>query len=76
MLVRPNYKDTFVITTDASDYALGAVLSNDTTVDRPIAYASKSFVGAEKRYHPIERELLAIVWAVEYFKHYIRGKNS
>ena len=65
--MRPNYDDTFVITTDASDYAVGAVLSNEKTTDRPIAYASRGLVGAERRYHTIEKELLAIVWAVEYF---------
>lgn len=47
LLVRPNYKDTFVITTDASDHAIGAVLSNEKSVDRPIAYASRGLVGAE-----------------------------
>ena len=75
ILVRPNFEDCFVITTDASDYALGAVLSNEKTVECPIAYASRSLVGAEKRYHPIEKELLAIVWAVEHFKHYIYGNK-
>ena len=31
LLVRPNYEDTFVITTDACDYAIGAVVSNEKT---------------------------------------------
>lgn len=71
LLVRPNYADTFVITTDASNYAIGAVLSNEKTTEHPIAYASRALIGAEIRYHTIEKELLAIVWAVDYFKHYI-----
>lgn len=71
LLVRPNYKDTFVLTTDASDYAVGTVLSNEKTIDRPIAYASRALKDSEKRYHTIEKELLAIVWAIEYFRHYI-----
>lgn len=71
LLVRPNYKDTFVLTTDASEYAVGAVLSNEKSTDRPIAYASRGLVGAERRYHTIEKELLAIVWAANHFKHYI-----
>ena len=75
LLIRPNYNDIFVITTDASDYAIGAVLSNEKTTDRPIAYASRGLVGAERKYHTIEKELLAIVWAVEYFKHYIFGQR-
>ena len=49
LLVRPNYNDIFVITTDASDYAIGAVLSNEKTTDRPIAYASRGLVGYGKK---------------------------
>ena len=75
LLVRPNYSDTFVITTDASNYAIGAVLSNEKSMQQPIAYASRALVGAETRYHIIEKELLAIVWAVEYFRHYIFGQR-
>ena len=71
LLARPDYDDTFVITTDASDYAIGAVISNEKTIMRPIAYASRALIGAEVRYHVIEKELLAIVWAVNRFKHYI-----
>lgn len=75
LLVRPNYEDTFVLTTDASEYAIGAVLSNVHSINKPIAFASRGLVGAERRYHTIEKELLAIVWAVEYFRHYIYGQN-
>lgn len=75
LLVRPNYNDTFVLTTDASDYAIGAVLTNDKTNDHPIAYASRALIGAERKYFTIEKELLAIVWAVDHFKHYIFNQN-
>lgn len=75
ILVRPNYRDTFVLTTDASDYAIGAVLANKESTDRPIAYASRALVGAEVRYHAIEKELLAITWAIEYFKYYIHNQK-
>jgi len=75
LLVRPNYRDRFVITTDASLHAIGAVLSNETNMERPIAYASRSLGSAERKYHTIEKELLAIVWAVDYFKHYIFGQK-
>lgn len=75
LLVRPKYDDVFVITTDASNHAIGAILSNEKTVDRPIAFASRALIDTEKRYHIIEKELLAIVWAVEYFRHYIFGQK-
>lgn len=75
LLVRPNYKDTFVLTTDASEYTIGAVLSNEKSTDKPIAFASRGLIGAERRYHTIDKELLAIVWAVNYFKHYIYNQK-
>ncbi|XP_058448821.1 uncharacterized protein LOC131428795 [Malaya genurostris] len=59
----------------ASEYAIGAVLSNEKSIDRPIAYASRGLVGAERRYHTIEKELLAIVWAVNKFKHFIYNQK-
>uniref|UniRef100_A0A2M4CWN3 RNA-directed DNA polymerase n=1 Tax=Anopheles darlingi TaxID=43151 RepID=A0A2M4CWN3_ANODA len=75
LLVRPNYADTFVLTTDASNYAIGAVLSNEKTMNRPIAFASRALIDAEERYHTIEKELLAIVWAAKYFRHYVYGQR-
>lgn len=75
VLVRPNFDDKFVLTTDASDYAIGAVLTNEKSNDHPIAYASRALIGAERKYFTIEKELLAIVWAVDYFKHYIYNQN-
>lgn len=62
LLVRPNYTDTFVITTDTSNYAIGAVLSNGKTTEHPIAHASRALTGAEIRYHTIEKGLLVILY--------------
>ncbi|MGR0243505.1 ribonuclease H family protein [Klebsiella pneumoniae] len=59
----------FTITTDASEYALGAVLSQASqSGDRPIAYASRRLTEAETRYSALERELLGIIWAIEHFR--------
>ena len=51
---------------DASDYAVGAVLGQ--TKDKKhhvIAYASKTLAGAQLKYTTIEKELLAIVFAID-----------
>lgn len=63
----------FIVQTDASGYAIGAVLSNSN--GRPIAYASRSLNKAEKNYPTIEKELLAVVWAVKYFRPYLYGRT-
>jgi transposase InsO family protein len=70
----PDFSQEFLITTDASDYAIGAVLSQGTVgQDRPIAYASRVLNKAEQNYNTTEKELLAIVWAVKHFRPYVYG---
>ena len=43
--------------------------------DQPIAFASKSLMDVETRYANIERELLAIVFACQYFSTYLLGRS-
>jgi len=70
----PDFTRQFTIATDASDYAIGAVLSQGSVgQDRPIAYASRILNKAEQNYNTTEKELLAIVWAVKHFRPYIYG---
>lgn len=61
----PNFDEHFFITTDASNTAIGAVLSqkcNPESQDLPIAFASRVLNNAEKNYSTIEKEALAVVW--------------
>ncbi|GBP72614.1 Retrovirus-related Pol polyprotein from transposon 17.6 [Eumeta japonica] len=60
ILSYPDYNNTFTLTTDASDKALGAVLSQN---QHPIAYASRTLSETERRYNTTEKELLAVLWA-------------
>lgn len=72
----PCFDREFLLHTDASDYAIGAVLSQETDGDvRPITFASKTLNKAEKNYATIEKELLAIVWAVKEFRPYLLGQK-
>lgn len=71
LLVFPDFSKRFTVTTDASNVAIGAVLSQN---GKPICFASRTLNGAEKRYHTLEKELLAIVWAVRYFRPYLFGR--
>ena len=59
---------------DASDYAVGAVLGQ--TKDKKhhaIAYASKTLTGAQLNYATTEKELLAVVFAINKFISYLMG---
>lgn len=76
LLAYPDFSKPFLLTTDASNESLGAVLSQGTVgKDRPIAYASRTLNAAERRYSTIEKELLAIVWAVKNFRCYLLGRK-
>jgi hypothetical protein len=59
---------------NASDYAIGAVLGQ--TKDKKhhaIAYASKTVNGAQLNYATTEKELLAMVFAIDKFRSYLVG---
>ncbi|KAJ0170024.1 hypothetical protein K1T71_014630 [Dendrolimus kikuchii] len=74
ILVQPDFNQPFTLRTDASNYALGAVLlQGDGNQERPIEYASRLLNAAERNYGTVEREALAVVWAVERFRPYIDG---
>ena len=65
----------YILHTDASDEAMGAMLMQKDENDdmRVIAYASKSFNKHQKNYDTTDREALAIVWALEHFNTYCEG---
>lgn len=76
ILQYPDFDKDFVLTTDASNYAIGAILSQGTIgSDKPIAYASRTLNSSEINYSTIEKELLAIVWATKYFRPYLFGRK-
>lgn len=68
----PDFKRPFQLTTDASNFAIGAVLSQD---GHPICFASRTLNSHEKNYSATDKEFLAIMWSVNYFRPYLYGNK-
>jgi len=76
ILQYPDFSNEFILTTDASNSGLCAVLSQGPAGhDLPVAYASRSLNKAENYYMTSEKELIAIVWATEYSRPYLYGRR-
>ena len=66
----------FLLDTDACDTGIGAVLSQvQAGQERVVAYASRSLNRAERNYCVTDKELLAVRYFVEYFRHYLLGRQ-
>lgn len=76
ILQYPDFSKPFVLTTDASNVAIGSVLSQGNPPnDKPISYASRTLNETEQRYSVIERELLSIVWSCKVHRPYLFGNK-
>ncbi|XP_078515987.1 uncharacterized protein LOC144781172 [Lissotriton helveticus] len=77
VLVSPDYSQRFLLQTDASEQGLGAVLSQTDPFgnERPILYLSRKQFPREKNYAVVEKEALAIKWAVESLRYYLEGRE-
>jgi len=65
----------FILDTDASAYAIGAVLSQvQDGRERVIAYGSRCLDKPERNYCVTGREMLAVVYFTKCFKHYLLGR--
>lgn len=74
-LIIPDLNRSFVIHSDASGFAIGAVLQQDHGHGlQPVAFTSRKMKPAEINYPVHEKELLAVIHAVKYWKMYIAGK--
>ncbi|KAL0190638.1 hypothetical protein M9458_013336, partial [Cirrhinus mrigala] len=76
LLHSPDFSLPFLLQTDASDRGLGAVLSQEIEgEERPVLYISRKLSKRETKYSTIEKECLAIRWAVLTLRYYLLGRE-
>ena len=77
VLVYPDYDKEFLLYTDASGVAIGAILAqlDNEGHNHPVAYTSCILTKHEKNYSVTEKECLAFIYAMKKFCHYIYGTH-
>jgi hypothetical protein len=77
ILVFLDWENTFHMHVDASTISLGVILAQPGIgeLDHPIEFASRKLSESEQNYNTTEREGLAMVYALQKFKHYLLGKH-
>lgn len=76
VLAYPDYKLPFLIETKSSEIGICAILSQvQSNESKPISFMSAKLNDAQKKFHPIERECLAVILALERFRPYIDGSE-
>ena len=73
VLTAPVSGKPFLLYVRAMDHSLGALLAqnNDQGHEQAIYYLSRTMIGAEHQYNPIEKECWALVFAVQKMRHYL-----
>ena len=75
VLILPDYNKQFILETDASDFATGAVLSQEGEDGKihPVAYYSAKMDPSELNYEIFDKEMLAIINALKKWRHHLMG---
>ena len=76
ILRAPDFSLPFIIQTDWSKEAIGAILCQQHPEgEAVVAYASRRNSPSEQNYAPVEGECLAARWGIEYFRPYVYGRH-
>ena len=76
VLIFPDEDRPFRVEADSSDFATGAILSQQSKEDEkwhPVAFLSKSLNAVERNYEIHDKEMLAIIRALEEWQHFLEG---
>ncbi len=76
ILISPDSTKPFWIEADSSDFATGAVLSQMSAEDKkwhPVAFLSKALSPVKRNYEIHDKEMLAIIWALQEWRHFVEG---
>jgi len=79
VLAYPNRELPFMVETDSSNFAIGAILSQILPKDNkihPVAFFSRSLNSTERNYPIYDKELLAIICALEQWRHLLKGTDT
>ena len=72
----PTDDDLYILDCDAADDSIGCVLSQQqSNEEKVIAYGSQTLGKSERNYCATDRELLAVKYFMEYYKHYLLGHH-
>ncbi len=73
VLAAPQFDRPFSLCVDSSNVGAGAVLlqAGDAGIHRPVSYFSKKFSSYQLNYSVIEKEALALIWALQNFEVYV-----
>lgn len=76
ILAHPDFSKPFILDTDASNNAIGAILSqNIDGFEKVIAFGSRTLSKSERKYCVTRKELLAVVHFVKHFRHFLYGRT-
>jgi hypothetical protein len=77
ILIRPDYDQDFILQTDWSGIAIGAILAqqHDDGKEHVVAYWSRSLNSAELNYSASEGEAMAALKAIQHFRQYLHGRR-
>jgi hypothetical protein len=72
VLALPDFKEQFILETDACDSGIGVVLMQK---ERPVAYLSKALGPVRQKLSIYEKEFLALIMAVEKWRPYLQRQE-